>query len=266
MKKLLKPGDVLLLGLAGAGDIFEEIKDPFGIAATNAKEIYGWVPRRFRRSNFSRMVLDRIKTGEIEKRVKGDDVYLRLTSAGKNKIVRDFPMLNFQNKKWDGKWRVVVFDIKEMNRYLRDRLRDKLKELGFGMLQESVWITPHDIGKDMREFLEERKLGATVFVLEVENVLAGDRNNLINKIWRINDLNYFYEEILNEVEVILNDRVPLPTAYFKKRRAEKIQKIREKYLQALLTDPCLPKELLPENWVGEKTRKTILKLKKLEKN
>lgn len=261
MKKLFKPGDILLLGLAGAGDIFEEIKDPFGIAAANAKEIYGWVPRRFRRSNFSRMVLNRIKTGEIEKRVKGDDVYLRLTSAGKNRVVRDFPVLNFQNKRWDGKWRVVIFDIKEINKYLRNRLRDKLRELGFGMLQESVWITPHDIGKDMREFLEEKKLGAMVFVLEVENILVGNRDILIRKIWDLSFLEESYLEILNRVDVILSDRTKLDTAYFKKKREERVQKIREKYLQILLIDPCLPKELLPENWAGEKARKAILRLK-----
>jgi len=261
MKKLLRPGDVLLLGLAGAVDIFEEIKDPFEISNITAREIYGWVPGRFRRSNFSRMVWRRIKTGEIEKQIKNGEIYLRLTSAGENKIVRDFPMLNFQNKKWDGKWRVVIFDIKEMNRYLRDRLRDKLKELSFGMLQKSVWITPHDIGKDMREFLEEKKLGATVFVLEVTDILAGDRDILVRKIWDLSFLEKSYNEIYDEVYAILNDRVQLGTAYFKKVRLEKIQKIREKYLQTLLVDPYLPKELLPKDWAGEKAGKVIKKLR-----
>jgi len=45
-------------------------------------------------------------------------------------------------KKWDGKWRIVVFDIIEMKKIHREAFRGKLKELGFRPLQKSVWIHP----------------------------------------------------------------------------------------------------------------------------
>ncbi len=194
MKKLLKPSDVLLLGLAGAMDVFEDIKDPLGVISTGSKNLYGWVPERYRRHNFSRVVGRQLKTGDIEKVVKGDQVYLRLTSAGREKVTRDFPMFSLAQKPWDRRWRLVIFDIAELNKSVRNSLRNKLKELGFGMLQESVWITPHDVSIDVREFLESYDLGDVVFVLEVSEVLAGDTEALIRKIWNLNNIEKEYLE------------------------------------------------------------------------
>lgn len=45
---------------------------------------------------------------------------------------------------WDGKWRVLIFDIQERRRGLRERLRRTLIGLGFIRLQDSVWVFPYD--------------------------------------------------------------------------------------------------------------------------
>ncbi len=44
---------------------------------------------------------------------------------------------------WDGKWRMVFFDIPEDKRQYRDYLRNTLKLIGFKKVQGSVWIYPH---------------------------------------------------------------------------------------------------------------------------
>jgi DNA-binding transcriptional regulator PaaX len=43
---------------------------------------------------------------------------------------------------WDGRWRIVFFDIPEKRRKARDALRDKLRDLGFYELQKSVFVHP----------------------------------------------------------------------------------------------------------------------------
>lgn len=43
-------------------------------------------------------------------------------------------------RKWDGKWRLVFFDISNLKRIYREAFRGKLKELGFYQLQKSVWV------------------------------------------------------------------------------------------------------------------------------
>ena len=47
-------------------------------------------------------------------------------------------------KRWDGKWRVLIFDIPQTKNLLRDKLRRTLMAIGFIRLQDSVWIYPYD--------------------------------------------------------------------------------------------------------------------------
>jgi len=45
--------------------------------------------------------------------------------------------------RWDGKWRVLIFDIREQRRQIRFRLRLLLQGAGFVRLQDSVWVYPY---------------------------------------------------------------------------------------------------------------------------
>ena len=47
-------------------------------------------------------------------------------------------------RKWDGRWRIVIFDISEKRRRLRVQVRHLLQRLGFLRLQDSVWVHPYD--------------------------------------------------------------------------------------------------------------------------
>lgn len=44
---------------------------------------------------------------------------------------------------WDGKWRVLIFDINERRRRVRDQLRRLLGGAGFVRIQDSVWVYPY---------------------------------------------------------------------------------------------------------------------------
>ncbi len=44
---------------------------------------------------------------------------------------------------WDGRWRIVFFDVPETKRPIRDYIRSVLKRLGFKEFQRSMWISPH---------------------------------------------------------------------------------------------------------------------------
>jgi DNA-binding transcriptional regulator PaaX len=72
--------------------------------------------------------------------------YARITERGKQ--VLDVESLRDKStqkqKKWDGRWRVVLFDIPERRRGTRNRLRVFMQEFGFVRLQNSVWIYPYD--------------------------------------------------------------------------------------------------------------------------
>jgi phenylacetic acid degradation operon negative regulatory protein len=270
MKKLLRPQDMLLLGFSNALDIFEEIRDPFEIMAKSYESMYGTVPRRYKRHEFNHLVWRTLKTGYIEKVIRNGIPYLRLTSSGKNKIKRDFPFLKFQASKWDKKWRVVIFDIQELTRRTRDRLRTKLKELGFGMFQQSVYISPYDIARDFAEFIESEHLDDVAYILEVSRISSGDIKMLVNKIWKLDRINEEYRELIEEMEgndlISFNGRIKkLHHESLEEQEKIKslIRKMYEKYLEILMRDPFLPYELLPDNWSGRRVRNIIREMMKI---
>ncbi len=81
---------------------------------------------------------------QIEETERGK--FARLTQKGEL-ILRQFDRTSVRLKKpkrWDGKWRILIFDIKEQRRWVRDRLRITLVGLGFLQLQRSVWVYPYD--------------------------------------------------------------------------------------------------------------------------
>ena len=82
---------------------------------------------------------------------KNNQIYISLTAKGKQKAgwmqIDDLKIK--KPKKWDGKWRILLFDIAEMKRTYREALRGKLKELGFQLLQKSAWINPYDCAKEV---------------------------------------------------------------------------------------------------------------------
>src|SRR3989344_740870 len=74
----------------------------------------------------------------------------RARLCGARKILCD--NLTPGNRKWDGKWRIVFFDLKNERNSERDAIRHMLQRSGFVFLQKSVWIYPYDCSSEI-EFL-----------------------------------------------------------------------------------------------------------------
>ena len=69
-------------------------------------------------------------------------------------------------RKWDGKWRLVIFDIPEKKRPTRDKIRHLVSRLGFLRLQDSVWVYPYDCEELMTLLKTDLKIGrALLYVI-----------------------------------------------------------------------------------------------------
>ena len=81
---------------------------------------------------------------------------IELTEKGRRKKIQyDLERLKIPSgDPWDGKWRVLMFDIPESKRTARETLRRKLKDLGFIQFQRSVWIYPYPC-QDEIDFVTE---------------------------------------------------------------------------------------------------------------
>lgn len=80
------------------------------------------------------------------------EIYLE--KKGKDKIIKEsFHDLTIpQPIKWDGYWRIIIFDIPEKHKWAREGFREKLRQLNFYQLQESVFVIPYNCRKEI-EFL-----------------------------------------------------------------------------------------------------------------
>ena len=76
---------------------------------------------------------------------------VEISKNGKKKLLEyDLEKLKIKPiKKWDGKWRFVVFDIPNKFRGRSNALRDKLKELGLYQFQKSVWVYPYPLENEI---------------------------------------------------------------------------------------------------------------------
>lgn len=78
------------------------------------------------------------------------------------------------DKKWDGKWRLVPFDIPETKKKHRDMLRRRLKNLGLELFQQSIWLTPYSLSEDFYAVIEEAGLENYVEIIETDHLPKQD--------------------------------------------------------------------------------------------
>lgn len=81
---------------------------------------------------------------------------VRITDRGKMRVLKyklDDIKID-KPKHWDRKWRIVIFDIPNKYKRMRDIFRKRLQLLGFYKLQESVWVYPYPCAEQI-EFLRQ---------------------------------------------------------------------------------------------------------------
>lgn len=98
--------------------------------------------------------------------------YARVTAAGERML--EMESMREQGarkpKRWDRRWRVVLFDIPERRRGIRNRLRLFMQEYGFVRLQDSVWVYPYDCEDLITLVKADFHLGANVLYMLVESL------------------------------------------------------------------------------------------------
>ena len=122
--------------------------------------------------SFNRSLLNLKERGFIvyEKTEKGN--FARLTQKGEAKL-RQIQLQDYKLKrpqKWDGKWRMLIFDIREERKDTRDKIRRTLIQIGFVRLQDSVWVYPYDC-EDLINLLKvDYKIGLDVLYVIADKI------------------------------------------------------------------------------------------------
>lgn len=92
---------------------------------------------------------------------------IKLTQKGKRRILKyslDEVEIKIP-KSWDGKWRIVIYDVKTKKHNLRTSFRETLKKLGFLQLQESVFLIPYPCDEEIAFLREYYDVGNEVIYI-----------------------------------------------------------------------------------------------------
>ena len=99
-----------------------------------------------------------------------------LTEQGR-KMVGKIIVTRYEIKEpifWDGKWRVVIFDVREKRRKVRNVLRVLLGNAGFKRLQDSVWIFPYPCDEFVELVRAQLRSGVGEMLFFTTEAFAGD--------------------------------------------------------------------------------------------
>lgn len=129
------------------------------------------------------------RAGFIKKYFDGKEYQIELMPKGKKLLKKHITndLIISIPKKWDKKWRVVIFDVPNDKKTKREILRQKLESLGFLKLQESVYVFPFDCLAEIKLLKNMYLLGLYVQYMVVERLET--EIDLIKKFYDLKLLN-----------------------------------------------------------------------------
>lgn len=119
-------------------------------------------------------ILARLKIkGEIEFIEHDGKRYVRLTEKGEEVLAfeqQTMLLANSKPRKWDYRYRLVMFDVPERRKKIRERLRFQMQEVGFLRIQDSAWVYPYDCEEFMALLKADLHIGKDVLYAVVEEI------------------------------------------------------------------------------------------------
>jgi phenylacetic acid degradation operon negative regulatory protein len=182
---------------------------------------------------------------------------IRLTEKGLRSCTGALDPEQRWARSWDHKWRMVLFDLPEIDRRQRRKLRTELLQAHFGCLQRSVWISPDSLDEAARN-IKSLVVSAGSLLL-IEGIPCGGETpaDLVKAAWDFQRIRDAWLELDRHLAK------PPDLSSNQPQRVFQQWSLREQTLVArcLRLDPLLPTKLLPSDYPGrkvwQKRRKTI---------
>ena len=165
-KRNLRNAALLAIGTAGFIAV--------AAIAPNMFQILGRTGALARLKYRNQGVLARLKQkGEIEFEERDGKKFVRLTERGEEALAfgqQKLQLANRKPRKWDRRYRLVMFDVPEKRKKIRERLRFEMQEVGFLHLQDSAWVYPYDCEEFIALLKADLHIGKDVLYAVVEEI------------------------------------------------------------------------------------------------
>jgi phenylacetic acid degradation operon negative regulatory protein len=209
----------------------------------------------------ARVALTRlVRRGLIARMREGRLVHYRVTPRADRLLAEgDGRIFSLGHPRDDGgTWTVLWHQIPEDRRLERSRLARRLRFLGFGSVQDSVWVSPHDHSDEVQELLSELDVAvhATTFLARV-GAIAG-LSALVSRAWDLSGLVDRYEAFQADFSPFLAGRI---RAGLSDAEAFLVRtRVVHQFRGFPLLDPELPEELAPMSQPRERAVATFHEL------
>lgn len=163
---------------------------------------------------------------------------VEITEFGRKRLNSTFPQYQ-KVRPWDKRIYLITYDIPELARKKRDKLRRFLEQIGCRILQKSTYLTPYNPRQLVNEISRKIKIPGTIIVSDIgKDGGIGETNiqDLLVKLYSLESLNEKYENFIKKT----------------KEKRWSLRNLIFEYFSILKDDPQLPFELLPKGWLGEK--------------
>jgi phenylacetic acid degradation operon negative regulatory protein len=211
------------------------------------------------RNGFQRRLarLEQQQLIEARQGVEGNWLH-RLTERGTLHAGGGREPLSRWQRSWDGRWRLILFDVPQNRASARERLRRYLRARGFGYLQNSVWVTPDPLTEERRLFAAGPVDVESLLLLEARPCTGESDAEIVAGAWDFAAINKEYATY--ETVLLQRPREPLNSPARARAFHRWIQEERHAWLKALTGDPLLPQCLLPSGYRGRVAWETRRKL------
>ncbi len=95
---------------------------------------------------------------------------IMLTKEGISKALKASFAVEKRQKRKDGKWIMLTFDIPQARKKARLLLRSILANLGYKMFQQSIWVNPFEVTEETKKLLQMHSLERYVKIFLIEEM------------------------------------------------------------------------------------------------
>jgi phenylacetic acid degradation operon negative regulatory protein len=198
-----------------------------------------------------------VNKGWVIKKTNRQETTYAISTPGINELNRTLDTIKHERKtEWDHTWHMVIFDIPEKKRKLRDNLRILLKESCFGMLTSSVWISPYDKQEQLKRFIKLHNLADNIFALTTPAEDNYQTKAIARRCWDWSKLERDYRTFLTYSDKQL--RIIEKAAHNQRFLAKKLV---FQYAEIVKEDPQLPIEIGLHATIARKAHEQYVRIR-----
>ncbi len=198
-----------------------------------------------------------VNRGWIAKKTKRLDISYTITTPGVNELNRTLDSIKQEDEiEWDRQWHLVIFDIPETKRKLRDMLRNFLREEGFGLLKSSVWLTPWDKKEIVKRFGKRHSLiDSLVFIDTAPTTDSYQSIVMAQQSWDWLSIEKAYRHFLTLADKQLSQLNQHPYPRFLAKQ------LVFQYAEVMKKDPQLPTDIAPNASLWRRARELYTRIR-----